>query len=92
MANEQTINLYGMTTQELISLHLATISHLLAVTALPEEPDRLVDVEEAGKILCQSADWVRHNAEKLGFGVRNGANIRCSLNGIQRYIEQRLAR
>ena len=52
--------------------------------------DRLIDADEAAKILCVSADWLYRRAKRLPFTRKLDRKVlRFSVNGIQRYIESR---
>jgi predicted DNA-binding transcriptional regulator AlpA len=51
------------------------------------EDDRLLDTEEAAKILCVSEDWLYHNAKKLPFTRKLGYKLlRFSSAGLQKYL------
>lgn len=52
--------------------------------------DRLLDAEEAAKILCVSQDWLYHHGKKLPFTRKLGPKLlRFSSQGIQRYLATR---
>lgn len=52
--------------------------------------DRLIDAEEAAKVLCVSADWLYRRAKRLPFTRKLDRKVlRFSFQGIQRYIESR---
>jgi len=55
--------------------------------------DRLVDAEEAARILSVTEDWLYHHAKRLPFTRKLDRKVlRFSFQGIQRYIEaKRLA-
>lgn len=55
----------------------------------PASPDRLVGVREAAKLIGMSEDWLYDNAPRLPFAMRQGRNLRFSIEGIQRYIAAR---
>lgn len=51
--------------------------------------DRLVSVREAAKLIGMSEDWLYDNAARLPFAMRQGRNLRFSIQGIQKYIAAR---
>jgi predicted DNA-binding transcriptional regulator AlpA len=52
--------------------------------------DRLLDAEEAAKLLCVSEDWLYRNAKKLPFTRKLGPKmLRFSHQGIQKYLSAR---
>ena len=54
--------------------------------------DRLLDTEEASKVLQVSPDWLYRNSRKLSFTRRVGARaLRFSYRGIQTWIRRDLA-
>jgi len=61
-------------------------------TAVPQEPDRLLDVQEAAERLGVSTDWLYRHARRLPFVVRNGRLLRFSSQGIDRFIKTRQGR
>lgn len=51
-------------------------------------PDRLVDIEQAAKMLAVSADWLYHNRKTLPFVRKLGRKmLRFSVNGMQKWME-----
>ena len=52
--------------------------------------DRLLNIEEAAAILGKTKDWIYRRADRLPFTARDGRLLRCSNNGIQQYIRQKL--
>ncbi len=61
--------------------------------AKSEEPDRLIDVEDAATMLSVSKDALyRHPARYKAFTVREGGRLRFSQKGIQRYIARNAGR
>lgn len=58
-------------------------------TRRPAE-DRLIDVDEAAKLLAVSKEFLYHNAQKLPFTRKLGRGLlRFSANGIQKFIESK---
>lgn len=52
--------------------------------------DRLLDPEEAAKILSVSQDWIYHEAKKLPFTRKLGPRLlRFSYNGIIRWMDSK---
>ncbi|MDP2606098.1 MAG: hypothetical protein Q8S00_26445 [Deltaproteobacteria bacterium] len=52
--------------------------------------DRLIDADEAAKVLCVSADWLYRHAKQFPFTRKLDRKVlRFSFQGIQRYIESR---
>lgn len=52
--------------------------------------DRLLDTEEAAKVLSVSEDWLYRNARRLPFTRKLGPKmLRFSLVGIQKYLTTR---
>jgi predicted DNA-binding transcriptional regulator AlpA len=52
--------------------------------------DRLLDAEEASKLLCVSEDWLYRNAKRLPFTRKLGPKmLRFSLIGIPKYLATR---
>ena len=52
--------------------------------------DRLLDTEEASKLLSVTTDWLYRNARKLPFSRKLGCKmLRFSSQGIQRYLATR---
>jgi excisionase family DNA binding protein len=50
-------------------------------------PDRLVDIDEAAKLLSVSEDYLYHNLRRLPFVRRLGPRLlRFSFNGIQKWM------
>ena len=57
-----------------------------ALKQKPEE-DRLLDAEEAAKLLCVSEDWLYRHAKKLPFSRKLGPKLlRFSHLGITKYL------
>ncbi len=55
--------------------------------------DRLLTVEEAGKMLGMTKDYLYHHAKKLPFAVRPAPRqLRFSSRGIERFIRQRMGK
>jgi predicted DNA-binding transcriptional regulator AlpA len=55
-----------------------------------DEEDRLLDAEEAARILGVSEDWIYRNAKKLPFARKVGPKmLRFSFLGIQKYLAAR---
>jgi predicted DNA-binding transcriptional regulator AlpA len=53
--------------------------------------DRLLDIEEAAKLLCTSEDYLYHNWRRYPFAFKWSARqLRFSLKGIQAYIARKL--
>lgn len=55
-------------------------------------PDRLLDVNEAAKIIGMSATTLYRNKDRYPFFVRNGHQVRFSGNGIAKWISRRAGR
>jgi len=54
------------------------------------EGDRLLDAEEASKMLCVSEDWLYRHASRLPFTRKLGPKmLRFSYLGIQKYLVTR---
>lgn len=54
------------------------------------EEDRLLDAEEASRLLCVSPDWLYRHAKRLPFTRKLGAKmLRFSCQGIQKYLNTR---
>ena len=54
------------------------------------EEDRLLDAEEAARLLCVSEDWLYRHAKKLPFTRKLGPKmLRFSSQGIQKYLATR---
>jgi predicted DNA-binding transcriptional regulator AlpA len=52
--------------------------------------DRLLDAEEAAKLLSVSEDWLYRNAKKLPFSRKLGPKmLRFSSDGIQKFLATR---
>jgi len=51
------------------------------------EPDRLLSVPEAAKVLSLSEMWLYRNWKRLPFAVRLGRGVKFSRNGINNWIE-----
>ncbi len=52
--------------------------------------DRLLDVEETGKLLCVEEDWLYRHHKKLPFAKKLGPKmLRFSYQGIQRYLSNK---
>jgi excisionase family DNA binding protein len=50
--------------------------------------DRLLDIDEAAKLLSVSEDWLYHNLKKLPFARKLGPKmVRFSYAGIMRWLE-----
>lgn len=74
-----------MTTDELRAL----IREAIAGNALPTD-DRLVEVDEAARILNVSEDWLYHNWKKLPFARKLGHKLlKFSVGGMNRWIAGR---
>lgn len=55
-----------------------------------DEGDRLLEAEEAAKILCVPKSWMYSHARHLPFTRKVGAKaLRFSYKGIQKWIESR---
>ena len=54
------------------------------------EEDRLMDAEEASKVLAVSSDWLYRHAKRLPFTRKLGPKmLRFSSQGIQKYLATR---
>jgi predicted DNA-binding transcriptional regulator AlpA len=54
------------------------------------EEDRLLDAEEASRLLCVSSDWLYRHAKRLPFTRKLGPKmLRFSSHGIQKYLATR---
>ena len=54
------------------------------------EEDRLLDAQEASRLLCVSKDWLYRQAKKLPFSRKLGPKmLRFSSQGIQKYLATR---
>ncbi len=52
--------------------------------------DKLLDAQEAARLLCVTTDWLYRNARKLPFSRKLGRKmLRFSSQGIQRYLATR---
>ncbi|MFQ5917357.1 MAG: hypothetical protein ACE5I0_06040 [Candidatus Binatia bacterium] len=52
--------------------------------------DRLLDAEEASKILCVSPDWLYRHGDRLPFTRKLAPRVlRFSYQGIQKYLSTR---
>jgi len=52
--------------------------------------DRLLDAEDAAKMLCVSEDWLYHHHKKLPFSRKLAPKVlRFSYQGIQKYLATR---
>jgi predicted DNA-binding transcriptional regulator AlpA len=52
--------------------------------------DRLVDINEAARLLCVTKDWIYHNRKRLPFIKKTGPkSLRFSVRGIQTWIAGR---
>jgi predicted DNA-binding transcriptional regulator AlpA len=49
----------------------------------------LLDIKEASKMLNLSTDWLYRNHEQLPFCFKVGKQLRFSLPGMQKWIEER---
>lgn len=55
-----------------------------------KEEDRLLDAEEAARVLSVSPDWLYRSAKKLPFTRKLGPKmLRFSYQGIQKYLATR---
>ena len=54
------------------------------------EEDRLMDAEEASRLLCVSEDWLYRHARRLPFSRKLGPKmLRFSYQGMQKYLATR---
>jgi len=53
------------------------------------EPDSLIDVTAAAKLLGMSPDWLYRHAQRLPFTVRQGRRLLFSSRGIGEFIRRR---
>lgn len=54
------------------------------------DEDRLLDAEEASRLLCVSPDWLYRHAKRLPFSRKLGPRmLRFSYQGIQKYLATR---
>jgi excisionase family DNA binding protein len=75
----------------LVTLRVSELKALLrselSATETRLGPDRLVDIDEAAKLLSVSEDYLYHNLKRLPFVRRLGPRLlRFSFNGIQKWI------
>ncbi len=83
---------------ELERLRAATWARLAGLSANGQsrtghdQPDELLDVEEAARRLSLSCDHLYRHAKELPFTVRIGRRLRFSAKGLERYIRQRQGR
>ena len=76
--------LVTLTVSDLRALIRAEINKSLA----NRSEDRLVDIEEAAKMLCVSTDWIYHQRKCLPFAKKVGRKqLRFSIKGMQRWLE-----
>jgi predicted DNA-binding transcriptional regulator AlpA len=52
----------------------------------PEQPDRLIDIDEASELLGMSKSYLYRHHEKFPFTKREGRKLLFSLAGIRAYI------
>ena len=66
-------------------------SRLAAPAAPVQQPDALLDVEEAAARLGMSRSYLYRHASRFPFVRRVGRSLRFSVNGIENYLRQRRA-
>jgi len=69
--------------QALLTALLASSSYGLV------EPDHLISVDEAAKLIRMSARWIYEHKDELPFTVVVGRAVRCSHRAVMRYIRER---
>ena len=61
-----------------------------ASNGMPAKGDRLLDPEDAAKLLSVSEDWLYHNAKKLPFTRKLGPRLlRFSYHGMIKWMESK---
>jgi predicted DNA-binding transcriptional regulator AlpA len=66
----------------------------VVVPSVERTPEtRLVEIDEAARLLGMSKSWIYRNASTLPFVVRpNGHNLRFSVRGIEKWLQARTPR
>lgn len=86
----ETAKIAVLTESELEDLITRAVAEALKVQSNGHEEDRLMDAEEAAKLLSVSQDWLYHHGKKLPFTRKLGPKmLRFSSQGIQRYLATR---
>jgi predicted DNA-binding transcriptional regulator AlpA len=79
----------------LVTLNVAQLREIVreeiqAGRAAHQDPDRLLDAEEAAKLLSMSTDWLYRHAKKLPFTRKLGPKmLRFSHQGIVKWMATR---
>jgi hypothetical protein len=66
----------------------ATAMARLLSPAPAQEPDRLIDVSEVARMICQSVDYVYDHQQHLG-GKKYGGSLRFRLSDVQKYMSHK---
>ena len=77
---------------ELETIRATALLRMSAPSSLPQQPDELLDVQEAAERLGVSADYLYRHAKEFPFAQRMGRNLRFSSQGIDRYIQKNRAK
>jgi predicted DNA-binding transcriptional regulator AlpA len=65
---------------------------IISAVSRAVQDDRLLDIDEAAKLLSVSPDWLYRNAKSLPFVRKLGAKmLRFSYQGIMKYLASRQA-
>ncbi|MGD0310225.1 MAG: helix-turn-helix domain-containing protein [Acidobacteriota bacterium] len=66
-------------------------ARLLSSEQKAEPEDKLLDLEEASRMLGVKKDWIYSRTRSLPFIVRLGRKLRYSRCGIEKYIKTQIA-
>lgn len=73
----------------LVAAAQARLAAVIAGMAVTSTEDRLLDVDEAAKVLGVDRQWLYRRTRTLPFAVRLAGKVRFSAAGIQSFIARR---
>lgn len=77
---------------DLEEIKATALARLAAPVAPVQQPDALLDVEEAAARLGMSRSYLYRHASRFPFVRRVGRSLRFSTNGIENYLRQQQRR
>jgi hypothetical protein len=97
LSRDETVNLLTRcaAAQSILTAHLLVTPEIGAPATTPTEPDTMLTVAEAAKLLRCSPRWIwrQHARRKLKFVIQKSPrSLLCSKRGVEAWLEARKAR
>lgn len=90
----RTIALPSEVARKILTMFAACTPSLMVAAMKTEngdgaQPDHLIPLSEAGKLLDRSRYWFYEHRHELPFIVGTGRSMKCSYNGVMEFIRDR---